>query len=207
MPPASAPILTAIGVQSFQSGWLSAILLTVVSAFLMFAAAAWTGHLAAVGAEMRANPRKLVFWITLCVLYPVWAFVQQGVVFLSLYGLRQVLPPETLPWAPAIAALFFAAVHLPNYHLMFTVGFMVTLFIHHMDMHHNLAALAMAHGVLATLWRLLSPPVVSTTLTVWGWYARGQRELQQDLQRIDTAGRRWARPPAFRWFRRVMGAE
>lgn len=207
MLPIDDRLLTALGLKSFASGWPSALLLTLASAVLMLASAAWTGHLQVVLDQWRQRPRRAMFWVVLGILYPVWAFVQQGVVFLALYGLRSVLPPEWLPWAPALTALFFAAVHLPNYHLMFTVGFMVTLFIAHMDLHHNLAALAVAHGVLATLWRLLSPPAVSTTLNVWGWYAEGQRELIRDVAPMVRQGRKWARPPAFRWFRRLTAGE
>jgi hypothetical protein len=199
--------MTALGLKSFASGWLSVALFMLFAAALMLASAGWTGHLRRVVSDLRRHPRKLVFWSSLMALYPAWAFVQQGIVFAALLGLREALPPGLLPWAPAITAMIFAAIHLPNYHLMFTVGFMVSLFVAHMDMHHNLAALAVAHGVLATLWRLLSPPAVSATLNVWGWYAVGQRELMGDLAELATAGRRWARPPAFHWFRQVTGGE
>lgn len=199
--------LSALGLKSFASGWRSMAALVAAAALVMLASAAWTGHLGALARDVRRRPRVLVFWGALLLLYPLWGFVQQGAVFGFLHALRLWLPPQALAWAPGITALAFAALHVPNYHLMFSVGFMAALFITHMDLHHNLAAVAVAHGVLATLWRLLSPPAVSTTLNVWGWYAAGQRELNADLAAGAERDRRWARAPGFQWVRRAAGRE
>lgn len=200
---ANGATLEQLGLRSFASGWPSALLLTLTGAVLIMGAALWTDRFGITLRERLGRPRDAWCWAILAVLYPVWGFFQQAGVFLVLLLLRRWLPPEWLPWAPVITALAFAALHQPNYHLMFTVGFMVSLFIVHMDLHHNLAALALAHGVLATLWRLFPPPAVSTSLSVWGWYARTQRELQRDADRLGATGSRWTRPPDFPWARLV----
>src|SRR5689334_15828042 len=107
--------LVALGLKSFASGWTPVICFTLFAIALMAVSAAWTGHLAHIAADLKQHPRKLIFWTSLATLYPVWALVQQGIVFATLHGLRISLPSEMLPWTPAITAMFFAAAHAPNY--------------------------------------------------------------------------------------------
>lgn len=182
-------LLAHLGLLNPGAGWLEIAVFTVAAGALIVAASVWTDNFWIVVGDGIVTPREWAFYKSLYLEYPVWGTLQQLLVFWILYLLRFFLPPEIDVWAPPIAALVFALMHLPNFYLMFTVGFMVSIFVVHMEIHHNVYAIGIAHGVLGTLWKFLPPAAVSTGFEVWGKYACVQKALQADLKKVGYVAR------------------
>lgn len=173
-----------IGLRNIESGWMEVIIFVIAVGSLIVIASVWTGNFWIDLDDGVVTPRELKFYKSFFIHYPIWGFFQQAVVFLIFFGVRSFFPPSMEPWVAPVAALIFSLMHLPNFHLMFTVGFMVSIFVVHMEIHHNLLAIGVAHGMMGALWKFLPPKVVSTKFNTLSGYVRVQKELQEKIKGI-----------------------
>jgi len=119
------------------------------------------------------HPTGFTFWESTLVYYPIWGTAQQTVFFMLYAWLNSTWLIDDL-WIKVLLVILFMTFHFPNWYLLFSPGLMILMFALHMDRHHNLLAVGVAHGVIASVLEHYSPRAVSTSYTVWGRYVRAQ---------------------------------
>ena len=128
-----------------------------------------------------SHPTGFLFWESTLVYYPIWGAAQQILFFLLYAALNHVLTDDL--WVKVLLVITFMFFHFPNWYLLFSPGLMILLFSLHMDRHHNLLAVAMAHGWIASVLEHYSPRAVSTSYTIWGRYQRAQAAISKLYRR------------------------
>lgn len=119
-------------------------------------------------------------WKSLFINYPIWGLVQHFLMFNVLYILRSIYGDSYS--INIIAALIFGALHFPNWFLLFPTSFIFLSFVNHMDIHHNLFALAFSHGIIATVYEKSAPKVISTNMKTWFGYIKEQRKVNKSYK-------------------------
>ena len=111
------------------------------------------------------------FYKKFLIRYPAWGFIQQLFFMAPVYVLLSHLMPNNT-YVPIFTAMFFAMLHFPNFLLMFATGFLVTAFITHLNLHHNIYILGILHGLIATVLEFHLPRELKTKFYIWYGYAK-----------------------------------
>lgn len=118
---------------------------------------------------------KQFFW-ELMVYYPIWGTVQQLIFFTLLAMVRNIWDISNY-WSYVLLGAMFILFHFPNRNTMFSGGFMILIFAHHMDLYHNIFAVGIAHGIIGVFYDHFAPKWVSTDFSIWGRYIEAQRRM------------------------------
>ena len=168
-----------IGLNNAAEGWTFPIMATICSVALIFWVSWWTeslwifekGHLKA----------KLRFWFSFFIAYPIVVTIQYLITFTIWFGMLQIFPDQY--WVNAIIAFGFTLAHAPNWHLLWSSGFIMYFALNHMTIHHNIWPLILMHGMIATCWEQLTPKWILANSSTWlikpGEYAKEQIQLNK----------------------------
>lgn len=107
--------------------------------------------------------------------YPIWGMTQQYI-FFTIYAIVKLLFP-ILFWPEIFLISLFVVFHFPNWFLMFSTGLMISVFLMHMNIYHNIFAVGIAHGMMASMLEYFSPKYISTKYAIWSRYIRDQQRI------------------------------
>lgn len=166
-----------IGLDNPEAGWLFPILATICSVGLIFWVSWWTDSL---WIFKKGNlKQKFKFWFNFFIYYPFIAVIQYLFTFTIWFGLLQIFPGQH--WVNAVVAFMFTVAHVPNWHLLWTSGFIMYFALNHMVIYHNIWPLILMHGMIATCWERLTPKWVIANAATWivkpGTYSEEQIKL------------------------------
>lgn len=174
-----------IGLNNPEVGWFLPIIATICAVTLIFWISWWTNSL---WLFKKGNFKaKFNFWFSFFITYPAVAIVQYLITFSVWAGLIVVYPNHF--WINALVAFCFAIAHVPNWHLLWSSGFIMYFALNHMTIHHNLWPLILMHGMIATCWEKLTPKWVVANSATWiirpGTYSDEQKYLNKkyDLEK------------------------
>lgn len=108
--------------------------------------------------------------------YPLWGTVQQlicAIVFATMihFGVHLYI-------AVAITAMLFGYMHSPNPNLIWPTMALGFGYYLHFSVFHNLYALGIIHGILATVYMYHMPPKILMSFRIWNAFANDQKSIQ-----------------------------
>lgn len=172
--------LFQIGLLNITGGWAYAFSFALIILIVIAAASKYTGADTGIDpSDGWHSTEERNFYQHFLYKYPVWAMIQQLVVFMLLFAGRTYITDAW--WMDIVIAIVFGVMHFPNWFLMLPTMGLALIFIQFMDQFHNLYAIGVVHGMLGTAYGRLSPKAIATSFTTWKNYAGHQKRLNKKI--------------------------